>query len=173
MTDRYAEFPSLRFEALDSAVLQIVLDAPRLNAVGPQMHRDLGDVWAAIDRDDDVRAVVVRGAGTAFSVGGSFDMIEGITRDVTVRARVMGGALFSSMASATARNRPPRPSASPPWAPASWWHCWRTYRWPGAPRRSSTATPGGAWPPGSTGPSAGRCCAAWPRPSTTCFPAPR
>jgi enoyl-CoA hydratase len=89
MTDRYAEFPSLRFEALDPGVLQIVLDAPRLNAVGPQMHRDLAGVWAAIDRDDDVRAVVVRGAGTAFSAGGSFDMIEEMTRDVTVRTRVM------------------------------------------------------------------------------------
>jgi enoyl-CoA hydratase len=89
MTDRYAEFPSLRCELLDSGVLQIVLEAPRLNAVGPQMHRDLADVWAAIDRDDEVRAVVVRGAGTAFSAGGSFDMIEEMTRDVNLRARVM------------------------------------------------------------------------------------
>jgi enoyl-CoA hydratase len=55
MTDRYADFPSLRFETLGSGVLQIVLDAPRLNAVGAQMHRDLADVWAAVDRDDDVR----------------------------------------------------------------------------------------------------------------------
>ena len=89
MTDRYAEFPSLRCERLGSGVLQIVLDAPRLNAVGAQMHRDLADVWAAVDRDDDVRSVVVRGAGTAFSAGGSFDMIEDMTRDVTVRARVL------------------------------------------------------------------------------------
>ena len=89
MTDRYADFPSLRCEALDSGVLQIALDAPRLNAVGPQMHRDLADVWAAVDRDDDVRAVVVRGAGAAFSAGGSFAMIEDMTRDPGVRARVM------------------------------------------------------------------------------------
>jgi enoyl-CoA hydratase len=46
MTDRNQEFPSLRFETLSSGVLQIVLDAPRLNAVGAQMHRDLADVWA-------------------------------------------------------------------------------------------------------------------------------
>ena len=31
MADRYAEFPSLRCEPLGSGVLQIVLDAPRLN----------------------------------------------------------------------------------------------------------------------------------------------
>ena len=89
MSDRYADFPSLRCERLDSGVLQIVLDAPRLNAVGPQMHRDLADIWAAVDRDDDVRAVLVRGAGTAFSAGGSFDMIEEMTRDASVRARIM------------------------------------------------------------------------------------
>ncbi|MGD0242497.1 MAG: enoyl-CoA hydratase/isomerase family protein [Streptosporangiaceae bacterium] len=89
MTDRYADYPSLRCEPLDSGVLQIVLEAPRLNAVGAQMHRDLADVWTAVDRDDDVRSVVVRGAGKAFSAGGSFAMIEDMTRDVGVRTRVM------------------------------------------------------------------------------------
>jgi enoyl-CoA hydratase len=89
MTNRYQEFPSLRCETLGSGVLQIVLDAPRLNAVGPQMHRDLADVWAEMDRDDDVRSVVVRGAGRAFSAGGSFDMLEEMMQDVSVRARVM------------------------------------------------------------------------------------
>src|ERR1700745_4169385 len=89
MTDRYEEFPSLRFETLGSGVLQSVLAAPRLNAVGAQMHRDVADVWAAVDRDDDVRSVVIRGAGTAFSAGGSFDMIEDMTRDAGVRPRFM------------------------------------------------------------------------------------
>lgn len=89
MTNRYQEFPSLRCETLGSGVLQIVLDAPRLNAVGPQMHRDLADVWAEMDRDDEVRSVVVRGAGRAFSAGGSFDMLEEMMQDVSVRAWVM------------------------------------------------------------------------------------
>ena len=85
MTDRYADFPSLRCETLESGVLQIVLDAPRLNAVGAQMHRDLADVWAVVDRDDDVPVGRGPGAGLAFSAGGSFDLIgEGVTRDVTV-----------------------------------------------------------------------------------------
>src|ERR1700739_3165100 len=89
MTDCCADSPSLRCETLGSGVLQIVLDAPRLNAVGAQMHRALADVWAAVDRDDDVRSVVVRGAGHAFSAGGSFDMIEDMTRHPGVRTRVM------------------------------------------------------------------------------------
>ena len=38
---------------------------------------------------------------------------------------------------------------------------------------SSTATPASASPPATTPRSAGRCCAAWPRRSTTCSPARR
>jgi enoyl-CoA hydratase len=39
MNDRYADFPSLQCETRGPGVLQIVLDAPRLNAVG---HTRLG-----------------------------------------------------------------------------------------------------------------------------------
>ena len=78
MTDRYADFPSLRFERLGDGVLQLVLDAPRLNAVDQQMHRDLADIWAAVDRDDDVRSIFIRGAGTAFSAGGSALSLSGV-----------------------------------------------------------------------------------------------
>lgn len=76
MPDRYSDFPTLRLETGDNGVLQMVLDAPGLNSVGPQMHRDLADVWPAIERDDAVRAVLVRGEGKAFSAGGSFELIE-------------------------------------------------------------------------------------------------
>ena len=53
----YDEFPSLRIERADHGVLHVVLDAPGLNSVGPQMHRDLADIWPAIGRDPDVRVV--------------------------------------------------------------------------------------------------------------------
>ena len=51
--------------------------------------------------------------------------------------------------------------------------CSPTSRWSAAPPASSTATPASASPPATTPRSAGRCCAAWPRPSTTCSPARR
>ncbi len=89
MTDRYAEFPSLRFERPEPGVLRIVLDAPGLNAVGPQMHRDLADVWLAVDRDPDVRAAILCGAGKAFSAGGSFELIQGTIDDYEVRLRTL------------------------------------------------------------------------------------
>lgn len=89
MTDRYADFPSLRCESGGDGVLQVILDAPGLNSVGPRMHRDLADVWPVIDRDPEVRAVLVRGAGKAFSAGGSFELIEETIDDYAGRVRIM------------------------------------------------------------------------------------
>ena len=89
----YDEFPSLRVERADKhgqqGVLHVVLDAPGLNSVGPQMHRDLADIWPAIGRDPDVRAVLVRGEGKAFSSGGSFDLIDDTMGEFDDRMRIM------------------------------------------------------------------------------------
>ena len=89
MSDRYADFPSLRFERPEPGILRIVLDAPGLNSVGPRMHRDLADVWLAVDRDPDTRVVILRGAGRAFSAGGSFELIDSMLRDWAQRTRVL------------------------------------------------------------------------------------
>ncbi|MBV8178397.1 MAG: enoyl-CoA hydratase/isomerase family protein [Mycobacterium sp.] len=85
----YDEFPSLRTESGENGVLHLVLDAPGLNSVGPQMHRDLADIWPAIGRDPDVRAVLVRGEGKAFSSGGSFDLIDETMGEFNDRLRIM------------------------------------------------------------------------------------
>ncbi|HWF68795.1 MAG TPA: enoyl-CoA hydratase/isomerase family protein [Mycobacterium sp.] len=89
----YDEFPSLRIERADQpgqeGVLNLILDAPGLNSVGPQMHRDLADIWPVIGRDPDVRVVLVRGEGKAFSSGGSFDLIDETMGEFTDRLRIM------------------------------------------------------------------------------------
>jgi enoyl-CoA hydratase len=89
MADRYAGFPSLTFERPDPGVLRVVLDGPNLNAVGPDTHRELADVWLTIDRDPEVRVVLLTGAGKAFSAGGSFELIEEMVNDYAARTRVM------------------------------------------------------------------------------------
>ena len=90
MTEQlYEPFTSLTFERPSPGVLRVVLDAPNLNAVGPEMHRELADIWPVIDRDPQTRAVLVQGAGRAFSAGGTFDSVEAIAGDFAVRARVM------------------------------------------------------------------------------------
>jgi enoyl-CoA hydratase len=86
----YSEFTALTIDRPSEGVLRLVIGGPDLNAVGPEMHRELADVWPAIDRDASVRAVLVRGAGDrAFSAGGRFDLIEAMVADWTVRTRVM------------------------------------------------------------------------------------
>src|SRR3954454_14762219 len=90
MATWYDDFPSLRFvRPADDGVLHIVLEAPGLNSVGPQLHRDLADVWPAIDRDETIRAVLVRGEGKAFSSGGNFDLLDEMMNDYASRVRIM------------------------------------------------------------------------------------
>jgi enoyl-CoA hydratase/carnithine racemase len=89
MTDPYEPFPSLRFDRTGDGVLEIVLDSPGLNSVSPEMHAELADVWAAVDRDPDTRVALIRGEGKGFSSGGSFDLLTGMIADYTTRTRVM------------------------------------------------------------------------------------
>jgi enoyl-CoA hydratase/carnithine racemase len=89
MDDRYGAFPSLRFARPVDGVLHVILDAPGLNAVDANMHRELADVWLTVDRDPETRVAVISGEGRAFSSGGSFELLEGITNDYAVRTRIM------------------------------------------------------------------------------------
>jgi enoyl-CoA hydratase len=84
-----ARFPSLKLDLRESGVLDIVLEAPGLNSVGPQMHCDLADIWPVIDRDPAVRAVIVRGAGKAFSSGGNFELLDEMINGYESRMRIM------------------------------------------------------------------------------------
>ncbi len=92
MTDLAASFPDLHFDRPAAGVLRITLDSPGLNSVNRAVHRQLADVWRAVDTDDETNVVLLRGAGKAFSAGGSFDMLESIVTDDSVRAEIMGEA---------------------------------------------------------------------------------
>lgn len=83
-------YTALRFARPANGVLEVVISNPdRLNAVSLQGHRELTYVWEEIARDETVRAVLLRGEGRAFSAGGDFEMIEAITKDPMLAARVM------------------------------------------------------------------------------------
>ena len=69
--DRYAAFSGLSFDRPSDGVLRITLDSPGLNSVDRVVHRQLADVWLAVDRDPETRVAVVRGAGKALSAGGA------------------------------------------------------------------------------------------------------
>src|SRR5438874_8110591 len=63
------DFEELLYDVADG-VLTITLNRPdRLNAFTPTMGRELIAAFGAADADDDVRAVIVTGAGRGFCAG--------------------------------------------------------------------------------------------------------
>ena len=82
-------YEKLKTDWVADGVLRIVISEPRrLNAVDMTGHRELAEIWRDVDRDDEVRAVVIRGEGEAFSAGGDLSMIEEMMRDHGTRMRV-------------------------------------------------------------------------------------
>src|SRR2546421_12787517 len=92
VSDPYDAFPGLVVDRPADGVLRITMDAPGLNAVSPAVHRELADVWLTVDRDDETRVALLRGAGKAFSAGGSFELLDSVVTDYSVRARVRSDA---------------------------------------------------------------------------------
>jgi enoyl-CoA hydratase/carnithine racemase len=63
------EFETLLYDVEDG-IATVTLNRPdRLNAFNTQMMRDLIDVFDETDGDDDVRCVIITGAGRAFCAG--------------------------------------------------------------------------------------------------------
>jgi len=72
-TDAAPVDPGLPLHELRDGVLTITLNRPhKLNALTYDVYTEIGRLVAAADRDDDCKAVVLRGAGRAFSSG--FDL---------------------------------------------------------------------------------------------------
>jgi len=86
--DRYKKF-AFKFEMNEPGVLELIFDGPNLNAVDERVHADIPYVWNVIDDDPNVNVVVVRGAGKAFSAGGSFDLIDKQIKDYQTLTRVL------------------------------------------------------------------------------------
>lgn len=73
----HSEYRRLLFERRPDGVLLTTLNRPeKYNATDEDMHGELARLWGDIDGDDTVRAVVVTGAGKAFSAGGDLAMVR-------------------------------------------------------------------------------------------------
>ena len=69
------DYQDIRLEIADGVAL-LTLDRPdQLNSFSGRMGQEWGDAYRRCDEDDDVRAIVVTGAGRAFCAGA--DMTQG------------------------------------------------------------------------------------------------
>lgn len=85
----YASYSTLAFDRPARGVLRITLNRPeRLNALDARGHDELARVWRDVDEDPEVGAVILCGAGRAFSAGGDFDMVEEMIDSFDARMRV-------------------------------------------------------------------------------------
>ncbi len=76
--------------AAEGAVRVVTLDdAENLNAFSEQMHESFTELWSHLRKDAEARAVVLTGAGRAFSAGGSFEDFDRRRTDLAFRSRSM------------------------------------------------------------------------------------
>lgn len=84
----YENYQRLAFDRPAPRVLRITFNRPeRYNALDAIGHKEITYVWREVDEDPDIDAVILTGAGKAFSAGGDFDMIDETIEDFDVRAR--------------------------------------------------------------------------------------
>jgi len=87
MTDPYAKYTRLRFDRPHPRVLRITMDNGKMNTADNALHGELVEIWRDVDRDPEVNVAILTGAGTVFSAGGDFAMIQENIADFETRAR--------------------------------------------------------------------------------------
>ena len=75
MTD-YSSYRHLTVEVSDAVALLTMNRPESLNATNARLHYELSRIWVDLGEDPAVRVAVITGAGSAFSAGGDFDLIE-------------------------------------------------------------------------------------------------
>ncbi len=86
MVDRYKKYSKLKIDSPAERILRITFNRPEtFNSVDGETHTELTHIWRDIDADPNINAVIVTGAGKAFSAGGDFKMIQKIMDDPATR----------------------------------------------------------------------------------------
>ncbi len=89
MTDRYAGYTAFDIDWPSDGVLRLTFNRPeKLNTLDIEGHRQIADIWRDVSSDPAVRAVILCGAGRAFSAGGDFALVEELTQTYAAKVRV-------------------------------------------------------------------------------------
>ncbi len=86
----YSGYKDLIVRRVEPGILEIVMRAEegKLSVTTARMHGEMARIWLDIDRDPETRVAILRGTGKGFSAGGDLKMVEEMTQDFAVRARV-------------------------------------------------------------------------------------
>src|SRR6266478_2323908 len=86
----YADYKHLTFEHKPNGVLLVTINRPEvLNAANARLHWEFTQTWPTVDADPHTRAVVVTGAGKAFSAGGDLKLVEDMAGNPDALTRTM------------------------------------------------------------------------------------
>ena len=78
----YSEYEFLKIEVAERVATVTINRPDRLNAVNAALHHEFEQIWLDLAEDRDVNAILLTGAGNAFSVGGDIT-----SRDKPVQAQ--------------------------------------------------------------------------------------
>jgi enoyl-CoA hydratase len=77
----------------DDGVSVVTLNRPdALNAADEELHGAIASLWSQLAELPECRAVVITGAGSAFSAGGDLSLLERMCGDPGLRSRIMAEA---------------------------------------------------------------------------------
>src|SRR5258706_1405532 len=87
----YSDYQELKIARLEPGILEIAMRAEpgKLSVTNARMHAEMARVWLDVDRDPETRVAILRGEGRGFSAGGDLAMVEEMTHDFALRARVL------------------------------------------------------------------------------------
>jgi enoyl-CoA hydratase/carnithine racemase len=101
MASNFKNMPEKVIYKVNGSVSEIILNNPeKLNCMGFEMLRELDRVFDAIDRNDTIRAVLIRGAGErAFSTGADLKEFRTLSTIQVEEWILSGNLLFNKIAS--------------------------------------------------------------------------
>ena len=88
MNPPYPEHASLKFDRPAAQVLRITMARGKMNAMDFEFHHAMTTIWQHIEDDSSVSAVILTGAGRAFSAGGDFELEHKLVNEFDWRARM-------------------------------------------------------------------------------------
>jgi enoyl-CoA hydratase len=85
----YSSYQDLKIRRLEPGILEILMgEEGKLAVATARAHAEMARIWLDVDRDPETRVAILRGAGKGFSAGGDLAMVEQMTHDFDIRARV-------------------------------------------------------------------------------------